>query len=162
MTRIVMARFGCCAEHYNPETGSCGRCWYTYDAAAWRRHVRQSALIESPEAEALPGQWLLPGVTVQEGKGAGRKGEGAAGRPVVEEWRGEKHCLHCGELFSFKREHAEFCHPTCRAAYHRAERRREKACQFCGAEGQAPYCNAHCRWQDEKQHRLMRQGGRAG
>ena len=157
MTRIEIARFGCCPEHYNPKTGSCGRCWFTYDAEAWARHIRGAALIESPEAEALPGQWLLPGVTVQERKGTVTPATGGRRR---EEWRGEKYCLHCGKVFSFKRQHAEFCHPTCRADYHRAERRRAKACQFCGAEGQAPYCNAHCRWQDEKQHRLMMQGGR--
>ena len=156
MTRIELARFGCCPENYDPEMGSCARCWFTYDAEAWTRHCRVSAMIESPEEEALPGQWLLPGVPVKERTAAEPPAAGGRRRA---EWRGEKYCLHCGELFSFKRDHAEFCHPTCRAAYHRAARRREKACQFCGADNQAPYCNAHCRWQDQKQDRLSRQGG---
>ena len=66
MTRIELARCGCCPEHYDPELGSCARCWFTYDADAWARHCRVSAMIESPEEDALPGQWLLPGVTVKE------------------------------------------------------------------------------------------------
>ena len=111
MARIEIARGGCCPENYNPKPGSWGRCWFIYGAAAWGRHIRGAAWIESLEAEALPGQWLLPGVTVQEGKGAGTP---AAGGRWREEWRGEKHCFHCGELFSFKRQHAEFCTPTCR------------------------------------------------
>ena len=63
-------------------------------------------------------------------------------------------------LFPYHRDTAGYCTPACRGRAARARGRTAKACGYCGAASQAPYCNDHYRWQAAKSDRLMRLGGR--
>ena len=143
---------GCCPEHYDPATGSCTRCWFCYDPAAWARHCREAAQVKSQAPDALPGQWLFPGFP--------QAAAPAPSAPAQAATAGERHCLHCGTLFPFTRSTAEYCKPACRAAAARERARHAAACQYCGAEKRAPFCNAWCQRQAEKEERLSRHGGR--
>lgn len=146
---------GCCPENYDPQTGACRLCGFTYDPTAWAAecHRRAHTPRTSQAADALPGQFLFPGLPQA-------TPATSAARPPVPP-AGERHCLYCGTLFPYHRATAEYCSPGCRSRAGRARARAAKACGHCGAPNQAPYCNDHCRWQDAKSGRLMRLGGRS-
>ena len=139
---FTIAMWPCCPKNYDPETGLCRSCGYCYDKPTWTAHCRTAANPPAPE----PTQDAPEAVSVTPS-------------PPVKSL--ESYCLHCGKLFTHTRKSAVYCSTKHRVAAKRAADKRAAACQWCGAEDQAPYCNDHCAWQDKKQYQLMRHGGRS-
>ena len=124
--QINICMAGCCLENYNPKTGCCGVCNFTYDRAAWSRYLTKpyeevAEKLTAPIRTASPVHVTLSQVELWP--------EHPKKKPVV---IGERNFAWCEKEFPTVRSTAEYCSSACKvAAFRERKRRQENDCPRC-------------------------------